>query len=322
MPALRRIPPALRGGKTCLSREARREIQQLTGARPRAFLAQAFRTWLIIFGTAGLAVRIDRVWMTMLAICVVATRLNVLGLLMHEQVHMLGLRGRFGDSLANMLVAYPLGVTVEGYARVHLSHHQHYFSDRDPDFTRKSGPDWTFPMPRGRLLRLFLSDVLGLSFLKLLRGKRLENLHVFRRPHPAPKWLRPLYYATIAGLLTYTESWGTFALYGIVPLMTLLPLIVRLFAICEHVYGERGAGTIETSPMIVLRWWEKLLLPNLNFSLHTYHHFFPGVAWCNLPRVHALFEREKLVDEAAVFYGYAAYLKYLQRPIHAREAAS
>lgn len=94
------------------------------------------------------------------------------GLLMHEQVHMLGLRGRYGDSLANTLVAYPLGGTVEGYARVHLSHHQHYFSDRDPDFARKSGPDWTFPMPWDRLLRLVLSEITGLSFLKLVKGKR------------------------------------------------------------------------------------------------------------------------------------------------------
>ncbi|SFM27764.1 fatty acid desaturase [Nitrosomonas communis] len=89
-------------------------------------------------------------------------------------------------------------------------------------------------------------------------------------------------------------------------------MFVRLWAFSEHIYNLPGASVIESSPLIILNWWEKLLLPNLNFTLHPYHHFYPGIAYCNLPKVHAIFQREQLVNEKNVFYGIWKYLRYLQ----------
>ena len=87
--------------------------------------------------------------------------------------------------MANLLVGYPLlGLTVEGYAAVHLAHHRFYFTEKDLDFLRKSGPDWDFPVAPARLARLFLSDLLGLSFFKLLKGKRLKDADIFKRRIP------------------------------------------------------------------------------------------------------------------------------------------
>jgi fatty acid desaturase len=307
------LPPALFGDKSHLSEQARADIQALIGPRPFAFLVQAFCAWAVIIAVIALAVHIDRLWMTLLAIAVVATRLNIFALLVHEQVHFLGLRGRYGDLIANLLVGYPLLVfTVEGYAGVHLSHHQYYFTEKDPDHLRKSGADWNFPMPSRRLAQLFLSDLFGLTFIKLLRGKRLPNNAIFKRPHPSPGWIRLAYYLAVASLLTYTGTWQSFLVYWILPLMTVFPVIVRLGAITEHVYNLPGASVIESSPLVFQTWWEKLLLPNLNFALHPYHHFYTGVAWINLPKVHAVFARENLVNEKNVFHGYWSYLKYLQ----------
>lgn len=306
------LSPALAGDKSRLSKQAHEEIQALSGAQPREFLIQAGSAWGIIITAIALAIHIDNIWMTALAIPIIATRFNILGLLVHEQVHQLGLRGRYGDTLANILTAYPIGITVEDYAKVHLSHHKYYFTEDDPDFLRKAGPDWTFPMSTRHLIKLLLSDLSGLSFYRILKGKRLENKNVYNRPHPIPKWLRPGFYIIVAVLLTYLELWPVFLVYWLLPLMTFTPLIVRLGAVCEHVYNLPKANIIESSSLIILNWWEKLILPNLNFTLHAYHHFFPGVAWCNLPKIHEIFKRENLVNETAVFYGYWDYLKYLQ----------
>lgn len=307
------LPLALSGGKTNLSEQARKEIQALSGARPREFLIQAGGAWGVIIAVITLAIHIDNIWITALAIPIIATRFNILGLLVHEQVHQLGLRGRYGDILANILAAYPIGITIEDYAKVHLSHHKYYFTENDPDFLRKAGPDWTFPMSTGHLIKLLLSDLSGLSFYRILKGKRLKNKNVYNRPHPIPKWLRIGFYISTAILLTHFELWPVFLVYWLLPLMTFTPLIVRLGAICEHVYNLPQASVIESSPLIILSWWEKLILPNLNFTLHAYHHFFPGVAYCNLPKVHKIFVRENLVNETAVFYGYWDYLAYLQK---------
>ncbi|MCE7915939.1 MAG: fatty acid desaturase [Nitrosomonas sp. PRO4] len=308
------LSPALSGDKSSLSEKTRQEIQALSGAQPMEFLLQATGAWAIIIASITLATHLDNIWITLTTIPIIATRFNILGLLVHEQVHQLGLRGRYGDSLANILAGYPLGMTVENYARVHLSHHKYYFTENDPDFLRKSGQDWTFPMRTGHLAKLLLSDLIGLSFLKFLKGKRLKNKPLYNRLHPTPAWLRPCFYTGIAILLTYTGTWPIFLVYWLLPLLTIFPLIVRLGAICEHVYNLPGASINESSPLIILNWWEKLILPNLNFTLHTYHHFFPGIAWCNLPKVHEIFKRENLVNEEAIFHGYLDYLEYLQTP--------
>jgi fatty acid desaturase len=170
-------------------------------------------------------------------------------------------------------------------------------------------------MTAKHLIKLLLSDLCGISFYKILKGKRLENKTVYKRLHPAPKWLRPVFYIIVTALLTYFEIWPVFLVYWVLPLITFMPLIVRLGAVCEHIYGQKEASITESSPLILLSKWEKLILPNLNFTLHAYHHFFPGIAWCNLPKVHEIFKRENLVNEEAIFHGYAAYLKYLQTPL-------
>jgi fatty acid desaturase len=307
------LPPALLGDQSKLSNEARTEIRDLSGARPGAFLAQAFGAWGVILGVTALALQMNQIWMSVLAIVIVATRFNILGLLVHEQVHFLGLRGRYGDLIVNLLAAYPLiGLTVENYAGVHLAHHKYFFTEKDPDFLRKSGAEWNFPMPGVQLAKLFLSDLLGLTFIKLLMGKRPDAAHGFRRPHPTPKWVRPVYFLAAAALLTYVGMWLVFLIYWVLPLMTVFPVIVRLGAIAEHIYDLPSASVADASPLMLQKWWEKLLLPNLNFTLHPYHHYYPGVAHCNLPKVHEIFRREKLVIEQNVFHGYWAFLKYLQ----------
>jgi fatty acid desaturase len=310
------LPPAVLSDTSRLSAQVRGEIRELNGAKPVAFLRQAVAAWAVISLVTAWAVQASSIWATALAVLIIATRFNILALLVHEQVHFLGLRGRYGDLVANLLAAYPLlGVTVQDYAKVHLSHHKYYFTERDPDFLRKSGPDWTFPMEPRHLAKLFVSDLLGLSFLRLIRGKRVdEGDDLFRRPYPVARWVRPAYFLVVAAVLTYAGIWHLFLLYWLVPLVTVFPVIVRLGAISEHIYGLPGASVPESSPLIVLRWWEKLLLPNLNFTLHVYHHYFPGVAHNNLPKVHEIFRREGLVNEKNVFHGYWAYLTYLQTP--------
>lgn len=266
---------------------------------------------MIIFGAIYVAEEVGSIWATLISIILIASRMNILALLVHEQAHFLGFCGKWADLFTNMIAAYPLLVlTVGDYAKVHLAHHKFYFSEEDPDLKRKSGPDWTFPMTSWNLAKLLLSDMTGLSIVQLIRGKR-ANTEVFNRPHTIPKWARPAYLLGMLGLITFLGVWGLFLVYWIVPLLFVFPMIVRLGAITEHVYVP-GGNVAETSPLVILQWYEKLLLPNLNFAMHPYHHWHPGVAWCHLPDLHQIYIHEGLVNEANVFHGYAHYLRHIQ----------
>src|SRR5678816_4252521 len=82
------LPSAIRGEKKVLSAAVADEIDRLSGARPLAFTLQLARAWAVIVGAVCLAIYADSVWATLSAIIVVATRQNVLGLLVHEQAHL------------------------------------------------------------------------------------------------------------------------------------------------------------------------------------------------------------------------------------------
>ena len=63
--------------------------------------------------------------------------------------------------------------------------------------------------------------------------------------------------------------------------------------------------------MITPRWWEALLMPNLNFSLHVYHHWYPSIPFNKLPQVHKIYVESGLVNKEHVFDGYIDCLMFL-----------
>ena len=308
------LPSMVKGGRGALSKPARKKIRALMGPRPKAFLFQLIFAWIVIFGAIILAEQLNAWWATVLAILVVATRQNVLALLVHEQAHHLGFASRWGDLFVNLTAGYPLiFITVQDYAQIHLAHHKYFFDEKDPDFRRKSGEEWAFPMPRAQLMKLFLKDVLGFNVIKLYKGKRLKKSQKvpFKRQLEIPKWAHNAFLLTVLAVLIVTGTWDEFLIYWMIPLLTIFQVIVRWGALCEHKYNLPDAPVEDATPVIALRWWERLLLPNLNFHYHLYHHYFSNVAFCNLPKVHQIFREEGLVQEQNVFRGYSGYFRAL-----------
>jgi fatty acid desaturase len=313
-----KLPQALLGDKSALSQAAKDEINALSGPRVARFFAELVLAWLVIAVAIGAAIYIDQWWASILAIVVVATRQNVLALLLHEQTHMLAIKGRLGDPIVNIFCAYPMVIaSVEGYSAGHLAHHRDYSSSLDPDFARKSGDDWQFPKSKLALLKLFVSDLFMGNTWKLIKktnAKPVAGIPITRR-FPTPKFVRPVFLLGLIAALTYVGGWLYFLLYWMLPLLTIMPVIMRWGAICEHEYNVYDVAVTSTTPIIFQSWWEKLLIPNLNFGLHPYHHFFPGVSFTNLPKVHDIFVREGLVREQGVFRGSAKYMAFITRDV-------
>ena len=144
-----------------------------------------------------------------------------------------------------------------------------------------------------------------------LKGKKLKDAPLSRFEKNREIRTRLAFYAVAAIVLTATNLWAVFLIYWLLPLATVLQVIVRWGAICEHKYNLINPSLPESTPIIELRWWDKLLLPNLNFTMHIYHHWYPRVPYADLPRVHEIYKREGLVADENVFHGYWAYLRFL-----------
>lgn len=312
-PDARAFAPAVLGGPDKLSSAARAEIQGLSGHRPHRWLREAAINWVAIAVIIWIGVMAHNVFVTLLCICFIGVRQMVLGLLLHDQVHRLGLRGKYGDWIANSIVGYPLfATTVEDYAKIHLTHHKYFMTQKDPDFIRKSGEEWTFPMSIGRVLRILAMDITGLNTIKLIKGKTGKpGMDEFKRKNPSPLWLRLAYYAVAAVAITLVHGWTVFLIYWLVPVLTVTQLGVRWIAVIEHEYNVEDSTVLEVTPLIQLTWWQRVIFPDLNFAMHAYHHLHPGVSFGNLPRVHEIYRREGLVDETAVFKGQGSFVRYL-----------
>ncbi|HEV3164178.1 MAG TPA: fatty acid desaturase, partial [Isosphaeraceae bacterium] len=311
------LPAAVTGGGRELSPRAFEEVKAIMRPRPAWFLFTAACAWIAIGLTVWLSVRLGNPFVYVLAVAFIATRQNVLALLVHEQVHKVGINSRLGDRVTNAIAAFWLLLSVEGYRKIHIAHHVHFFTDNDPDFLRKQGEEWEFPQPVFFFLKTLLRDVSGLNLFRFIRGKRAHaRPSAPRERNRVAAAFTLLFYGSLAATLTLTGTWRLFLLYWMVPLLTVTQLIVRWGAICEHRYNLVNPSLAESTPLIVLSWWERLLLPNLNFNYHIYHHFFPYISGSNLPRVHAIFKREGLVVGDRVFHGYIAYLTFLFRAPH------
>lgn len=307
-----KLPIAVMSDTSALSPQAKRDIQALSGARPVRFTLELVFAWLTIAALIAWGVYAESIAVTVLCIVLISTRQMVLALLLHEQVHRLGWRSKYGDWLVNLFAAYPLFVTtVEDYAKVHLSHHKYFFTKKDPDFIRKAGEEWTFPKSFRKFMVIVLKDLTALNVIRLIRGKSGAAIAEFDRRNPSPKWLRIGFFVTAAAVLTAIGGWKIFLCYWVLPLMTCTQLMVRWIAICEHQYNVENGTIHETTPMIKLTWWQRLLTPDLNFGLHVYHHMHSGVSFSNLPKVHRIYVQEGLVNDSAIFNGQGAYLKYL-----------
>ena len=304
------LPVAVRGGPGTLEENEIKSILALNGADAAGFYSTIAFTWLTIAAVITGAVYLDHWLASIAAIFLIATRQNVLGLLTHEQVHRSGANSKFGDLITNIFCAFPILITLQGYRHIHLTHHRKYFTDADPDYRRKQGKEFTFPQRPQEFLITVLKDIIGLNLIATVRGKAPSSASG-ENPEPVNRVLQIGFYATVAVLLSVTNTWYYFLLYWFIPIVTVVQVIVRWGAICEHRYNLIDPSMEESTPLIKPRLWEAILLPNLNFNLHIYHHWFPKVACRNLPKVHEIFERNGLVNQENVFNGYVDYLLFL-----------
>lgn len=243
--------------------------------------------WALIITTAALCEMFFSWPLYILAVFFLGARYLALGLLMHESVHnLISRNSTLNDTLAEVLCAWPLFISMRSYRIKHLAHHRYLNTDEDPDFIAKHDENWKFPMTPKRFFKIIFIQFTGIGVfetLKVMSGKQVK-----RKKEPTPlayKLVRISFYIIVFSSFIYFNRGMWLLLYWIIPFATWTQVANRLRRIAEHSSIEGFDHTMQTRTT-THNWLVRLFFAPKNISLHNEHHLYPGVPYYHLPKLH------------------------------------
>ncbi|MBP1885999.1 fatty acid desaturase family protein [Sinorhizobium mexicanum] len=277
-----------------------RELKRLSVLQPRKTLTAIATDWTIITAAIAVSEYAGNILVYVIAIAVIAGRMHAFGCMVHEAAHYRIIRDRkLSDWMSDILLAWPVLATVDGYRQNHLAHHQHANTDADPDWVAKRDlAQFTFPQKLARGIAQLLGYLVAVNSVRdfIHMAKRISKTD---RSTPAYKALRLGFYLSAAVVFTALGIWREFVLYWLVPFFTFFCLFLYVRSVAEH-FGNMDYGDELTSSRTVYPYaWEKLFFAPHNINYHLEHHLYPGVPYYNLPELHAILMRNKAYAEKA-----------------------
>lgn len=227
-----------------------------------------------------------------LAFVVIATRQHALFILYHDAVHGLFARDlRVNDLLVNVFVGVPMLVPVHVYRALHLTHHAHLGTPKDPErVLLYRGQPWAYrPLPLTRLLAQWLGDALGWNGVRMVaayaRERRDPNSTLelpVVRVFPETWMLLAAWLVSLAAFawLDPTAFLRLAALWFL-PFFTLVQAIQKVRSFAEHDHP----GAAERSYTWRAGLLGRLVLWPYNIGYHREHHVHPTLPWYDLPAV-------------------------------------
>lgn len=289
-------------------------IRRLSTLSPLRSIGHVLLEWLLIAAAVGASQALWRWHFAagllgyLAAVVWIGARQHALAILMHEAAHYRLVPNRtLNDFLGELLLGWPLLISMRAYRWLHFAHHRSPNTRDDPDWMLRLNPDWTFPKTRGDVLKILLKDLLAINFRDQLE---FFGRYVYSRNHKKT-WLdftAILFFAALITVLTWLGLWTQFLLYWIVPMLTWLKVALRLRTIGEH-YGIEYDHTLRQTRTTYPTLLERLLIAPKNIAYHLDHHLYPSVPFYNLPELHReLKQHEQFRTQAHLTHSYASVI--------------
>ncbi len=280
-------------------------LEQLSQPVPWRLMLQVFIEWTWIIGAIMLALNMSSIWISMIVIVFVATRQHALLALMHDFSHRQFSRTRsvWNDTLGDIFTALPFLITIYGFRRDHLQHHQHTSTEQDPNWVSSiRQPRYQFPQSRASMLHLLLLHCIGRYALKDIKGYLFDSKMTMNMPR-ATKLRQALFALFIVGIAFAFNLWLVIALYWFVPMFTILLALLYLRDVAEHC--AMPSDRLRVTRTVLTRKLEGFLISPNAVNLHAEHHLYPSVPFCKLYKLHNLIKQKSAYQtHAVVTHGY------------------
>lgn len=253
------------------------------------------------------------IWLYPLAVVWIGARQHALAILLHDAAHYrVHSHRKINNSLAEVFLAMPLFVTLNGYRESHVLHHQNTNTEEDPDWVTKDSDDWTFPKTRWQLAWMLTKIACGLNTFKMIklafRGGRAGPA-TQTGPKSKTHRIRLFVYLCLAVLFSWFGLWEEIVLFWLIPLFTWFQVALRIRSIAEHFaidYSTIYSSTRTTHPGIL----GKLFIAPKNVGFHLDHHLYPSVPFFRLGALHReLLKLPGYGTQAHITHGYFRVLR-------------
>lgn len=302
-----------------------RALSQLSPSR--AFAAIAVE-WTTIATAITIATLVDAWPVTVLAVVVIGARQHALTVISHDATHFRLLRSRrANDWVANLLLAWPMFISVQGFRHFHGDHHRFLGEPGDGnrelwsthDGSGQLTPEWRYPKTVAQLVwKVLRRAACTTGAFWILRGLVGGFMYGVT---PAQHVARVVLLASVAAVLTWTDAWLGFAIFWVLPYITWHAGAQYVRLVCEHseVFSDdpRYAVTRTTIPGLLGR---AFVLPR-NIGYHLEHHWYPSVPLYNLPALHEhLLRTPQYVAHARFTHSILASLAQCTTPARREES--
>jgi len=299
-----------------------RQLSQVSNLRSIGAIGFQWATMIV---SAWAAIYSGHWLVYILAALVIASRMQCLGVLMHDGAHYLLFTNRMvNDVVSELCLAFPLGLSTTLYREEHLRHHRFTNTDQDPDASLPlADEDFRWPKTTRGCAWLIIRSILGLNLPRMFRAtKQLSpwaNLFSPLGPN-LPLYSRILLVATTLSVYTVVLSSGMLIpmlVLFVVPGFTLLNFTNRVRVTSEHM-RVAADHELNSTRTVVPNWLERFFVAPFGVSYHIEHHLFPSVPGRNLGRLHdILMDDPKFTEHAHVTHSYLGVLGELMTPAQA-----
>ncbi|HEX4150331.1 MAG TPA: fatty acid desaturase family protein [Pirellulales bacterium] len=268
--------------------------------------------WVMILSAGTLAVWSGHWLVYLLAMAVIGSRQQALGILSHDATHYLLFSNRkVNDLVSDLCCAFPVNMSTTLYRHSHFQHHRFVNTERDPDWLlQQRDPDWRWPKTRREALVLFFRCAFALNAHSAYRAAAMWSpaAHLFDKLGPAlPLHSRLLYVLSSAAIWIVLIKTGILVpvlLLWLLPAMTMLNVTNRMRATGEHILTP-STHELDATRTVVPSPLERFFVAPLNVNYHLEHHLFPSVPACNLRQLHGvLMQDPQFRAQAHLTYSY------------------
>ena len=283
--------------------------------------------WSLIVASLG-AMAVTMHWAVFLVgMVVIASRLQALGVMMHDATHYMLYRNRtVNDVVSDLFIAFPIGMSTTLYRKTHFRHHRFTSTEDDQDLAAQIQEREWFEWPKTKWACgwTLVRSLLGLNFYKgWILFKHWAPWKHLSDPVDTdfPMRSRVLYVVSLVfvymffGWAIYYEPVITLTLMAMYMMagLTVLNLVNRLRATAEHL-GVAGDHELNSTRTIVPRLWERFLIAPYGVSYHLEHHLFPSVPGYRLAELHQeLMRDEEYSSKAHITHSYVGLIGELMR---------